>query len=230
MTSKASWAPTRDAYLGPALARGLQQVDRVAGYRKLEDYLKDRTRRTKFITVGQKSDAAYPANGPTGDVSITLGSRNSTAIRTARRRTSGARPASGCPRHTSRVCSRYYVDTDLDHLRDQRRHRPRGCIRSTATALRRATIPIISAATCGRRMPRSRSCGGAGLGRHAGHPRRGRQGRATCGADHRYGHYPPASDAELAHLRFSREDRRPAGGRILGAPRGPGVTTRRSSC
>ena len=46
------------------------------GYWKLADYLKARHPGTKFITAGQKNYAVYSANGPTGDISLTLSSRN----------------------------------------------------------------------------------------------------------------------------------------------------------
>ncbi len=79
-----------------------------AGYNKLADHLHAAYPGTKFITVGQKNYAVYSANGPTGDISVTLSSANQTCDgHGGWRQPTGLNP----PAYLTAFCGLYFVDS-----------------------------------------------------------------------------------------------------------------------
>lgn len=84
----------------------------VQGYRKASDYLKAEFPGTKFITVGEKSYAAYTAGGPTTDISVTFSGRSYDCDGDGAKNWRGPAGKNVPEYLTEPACGRFYVDSD----------------------------------------------------------------------------------------------------------------------
>jgi hypothetical protein len=106
--------PKNDMWISGSWSRQ-QFNDLIAhsGYPKLADYLHAAHPGTEFITAGQKNYAVYSANGPTGDIAVTLSSRNFNCDGTGNnyRGPTGLNVPLYISAGSTQPCGRFYIDS-----------------------------------------------------------------------------------------------------------------------